>query len=328
MARSVGFIANPVSGTDIRRLSSYASFVDNNQKAYILLKAIKSLEGIGIDKIILAQDFYGIAQRTLELIGKPNIDIEVIDIPPIGGPEDTLMSTEYMVKMGVSCIVILGGDGTIRIASKASRDVPLIPISTGTNNVIPYFIDGSIAGFAAGVIALYPALSKQYLIRLKRLDIIVNGERLDHALVDVGLTNYLFKGAKAILDIYMVSEAVVSIAKPTSIGIANIAAMIKPINPGDREALYFRISKESKGITRKAIIAPGVVKPVRISDVKIYETGDIVMLGKGYMISLDGERELEIDPSDDIAISINPEGPYIVDIEGLMHAVARGILAL
>jgi len=324
----VGLIANPVSGTDIRRLSSYASFVDNNQKAYILLKAIKTLEGLGVGRVILAPDFYGIYQRTLDLAGSTRIDIEVADLTPIGGPEDTITATDYMVRRGVSCIVILGGDGTVRVASKASRDVPLIPISTGTNNVIPYFVDGSVAGFAAGVVALYPITSKQYTIRLKKLTVIVNGEPIDHALVDVGLTNYMFRGSKALLDIEMVSEAVVSIAKPLSIGLANIAAMIKPINPGDREALYFRISRSGRGMEYKALIAPGIVKAVKVSDVKHLKLGDRVALSRGYIVSLDGERELEIDPSDEVVISIDPEGPLIVDIEALMNAVARGLLSI
>jgi len=324
----VGLIANPISGTDIRRLSTYASFVDNNQKAYILLKVIKTLEGLEIGRALLAPDFYGIYQRTLDLAGNMRIDIEVADLTPIGGPEDTLTATDYMVRMGVSCIVILGGDGTIRVASKASRDVPLIPISTGTNNVIPYFVDGSVAGFAAGVIALYPTISKRYTIKLKKLTVIVNGEPIDHALVDIGLTNYMFRGSRALLDIEMVSEAVVSIAKPISIGLANIAAMIKPINLGDREALYFRISRIGRGMEYKALIAPGIVKAVKVSDVKLLKLGDKVALSKGYMVSLDGERELEVDPSDEVVISIDPEGPLIVDLEALMNAVARGLLSI
>jgi predicted polyphosphate/ATP-dependent NAD kinase len=51
--------------------------------------------------------------------------------------------------MQVGAIVTLGGDGTNLAVSAACSDVPLVAISTGTNNVFPTMIDGTIAGIAA-----------------------------------------------------------------------------------------------------------------------------------------------------------------------------------
>ena len=56
---SIGIIANPQSGKDIRRLVSYATTIDNNEKVNICKRIVLAAYGIGIEK---AQQ---IAYRTL-----------------------------------------------------------------------------------------------------------------------------------------------------------------------------------------------------------------------------------------------------------------------
>lgn len=327
---SIGLIINPVSGTDIRRLTSHASFIDNNQKAYIALRVIKGLDGMGIRKVYLMPDFYGVAQHVLTLLDNlDSVDVELVDVEPVGGPEDTIRAVEFMVKRGVRCIILLGGDGTVRVASKASRDTPLLPISTGTNNVIPFFIDGGVAAILAGIIALNPQVSRRYTIRLKKLDVFVEGVFVDHALVDVASTGYMFRGSKALIDISMVKEAVVSVSSPLSIGVAGIAGMIKQINLGDEHTLYIRINNSNWLIKRKAIIAPGVIKDIGIERVTIYRVGDKIPLeAPSYTLALDGEREIEVDPLEDKFVYVNPEGPYIVDVNKLASAIAEGYVEI
>lgn len=322
----VGLIINPISGTDIRRLTSHASFIDNNQKAYIASRIIKGLDGIGISKIYVMPDFYGVAQRALSLVENLEYtDVELVDMNPSGEPEDTVKAVEYMVRRKVSCIVLLGGDGTVRVASKASRDIPLLPISTGTNNVIPFFIDGSVAAILAGAIALNPKIARHYSIKLKKLDVLVEGRLVDHALVDVASTDYIFRGSKALIDIHMIKEAVVSISSPLSIGLAGIAGMIKQIDLGDERALYFKISDSYWTFKKKAIIAPGIVKSIGVSEIALYKVGDKIPLETpSYTIALDGEREVEVYPSDKVHIYVNPEGPYIVNVSKLARAISEG----
>ena len=82
---------------------------------------------------------------------------------------------------------MLGGDGTCRLASKTSGEVPLLPISSGTNNVVPNFIEGTVAGLAAAYVAQHAEkdIAKLDLCwRHKRLIVKVNGEGVDQALVD------------------------------------------------------------------------------------------------------------------------------------------------
>ena len=54
--------------------------------------------------------------------------------------------------------VVMGLSGS---QPKGAGEIPLLPISTGTNNVIPEFIEGTIAGLAAGYFSSTPDGKKE-----------------------------------------------------------------------------------------------------------------------------------------------------------------------
>ncbi|MFN9943174.1 MAG: NAD(+)/NADH kinase, partial [bacterium] len=54
---------------------------------------------------------------------------------------------------GCGVIVSLGGDGTNRAIAGVCPEVPLLPRSTGTNNVFPVMVEATSAGVAAGLVA-------------------------------------------------------------------------------------------------------------------------------------------------------------------------------
>src|SRR5258708_11396090 len=58
-----------------------------------------------------------------------------------------------MVAVGASVIVCLGGDGTARVTASAAGEVPMLALSTGTNNTFPAVREATIAGLAAGLVA-------------------------------------------------------------------------------------------------------------------------------------------------------------------------------
>ncbi|WP_054843709.1 NAD(+)/NADH kinase [Vulcanisaeta souniana] len=192
--RKVGLVVNPVSGTDIRRATSTAGFIDNMQKARIVKSILRGIESAGVDEALIMPDFYGIAAHALWDLPQLSLKWSFIDMKPRGGDyTDTVNAVRYMVKENVGSIVILGGDGTVRIASKVSGDTPLLPISTGTNNVIPYFIDGTLAGIAAAAVA-NGLVNDSVTYRLRRILLIINGEVIDQALVDLGGLRFTHSG--------------------------------------------------------------------------------------------------------------------------------------
>lgn len=319
----VGIVVNPVSGTDIRRATSTAGFMDNMQKARIVKSLLKGLEAVEVEKVLFMRDFYGIAAHALWDMKELKIDAEILDMKPTGSYIDTVNAVAEMVEQGVAVIILLGGDGTVRVASKASGQTPLLPISTGTNNVIPYFIDGTVAGLAAGAVAEGLVDSSEVSFRAKRIAVLLNGIQAEHALIDAASVMYPFVGSRAITEPSLVREAVVVLAPPTSIGIASIAAMMKPLHHSDGEALYFRLGERGRAV--KAITSPGVVEKVLIEEVREVPIGSKIVLegAKGAItIELDGERELQVPKGSEITLVPLADGPIILDVHKIMGTIS------
>ncbi|MEE4600412.1 MAG: ATP-NAD kinase, partial [Desulfobacteraceae bacterium] len=62
----VGIIANPASGTDIRRLVAYGSIFNNQEKVRIVRRILLGLEAAGVRQISYMPDYYGIVDRALD----------------------------------------------------------------------------------------------------------------------------------------------------------------------------------------------------------------------------------------------------------------------
>ena len=142
----VGIIANPASGKDIRRLVAYGSVFDNQEKVRILRRVLIGLAAVGVERIYYMQDYFGIVDRALSKVDL-KIPISALISNLTGTQEDSIQAAHIMASEGAACIVTLGGDGTNRAVVKGSNLVPILPISTGTNNVFPYMVEGTIAGF-------------------------------------------------------------------------------------------------------------------------------------------------------------------------------------
>jgi len=71
----------------------------------------------------------------------------------LGTLKDSLRASRQMREQDFAAIIVMGGDGTSRVVTKACGDVPLVSVSTGTNNVFPQMVEGTLAGLGAGAIA-------------------------------------------------------------------------------------------------------------------------------------------------------------------------------
>jgi len=153
---TVGVIANPASGKDIRRLVAYGSVFDNEQKVGIVRRVLLGLRAAEVEDVVYMPDYYGIVPRAWEGLSvgdRRSLDIRCLAMSVTGGPADSRLAATLMAELGVSCLVTVGGDGTNRMVAKGCRDVPLLPISTGTNNVFPLMMEGTVAGLVAGLVA-------------------------------------------------------------------------------------------------------------------------------------------------------------------------------
>src|SRR5713101_5357098 len=184
----VGIIANPASGRDIRRLVAYGTVFDNNEKMAIVRRVLLGLEAVGITQVAyMPEREFGILPRAINgLTGRQQgstLHTFPLSMPVLATSTDSTRAAWMLAEIGAGCIITLGGDGTNRAVARGCGTVPLVPISTGTNNVFPTFLEGTIAGMAAGLVA--SGMDGRTIRRAPRLEVRVNGVAVESALVDV-----------------------------------------------------------------------------------------------------------------------------------------------
>jgi predicted polyphosphate/ATP-dependent NAD kinase len=321
---SVGIIANPASGRDIRRLVAHGSVFSNNEKVSIVRRILLGLDAVGVDRVFFMPDTFRIGWRaleslTLKLVAEP-LEMTVRD-----APSDSQTAAAALAERGVACIITLGGDGTNRAVAKGSGDTPLLALSTGTNNVFPVMMEGTVAGLAAGVVATGIVGVEEAARPSKRLEVAVEGQEPDIALVDAAVSRDVFIGARAIWDPGRLRHLVLARAGLHYIGLSSIGGAVRPQGLGDDEGLYLELGEG--GETVLAPIAPGLIHRVGVAHSQVLEIGGAVDLELGSCtIALDGEREIEIGRPRPVRFSLSANGPRVIDPRlALSEAGKRGV---
>lgn len=317
----VGIIANPASGKDIRRLVAHGSVFDNSEKVNIVRRVIATLGWFDIEEIVGMPDYYGLLERAADGL-KEGPPTRALDMPVIGNADDSRRAAEQMAEEGIDAIITLGGDGTNRAVAKASGDIPLIPISTGTNNVFPRLVEGTTAGLAAGLIATGQVSREVGTFRAKRLEIFVDGDLRDIALVDAVVSVEWFVASRAIWDLSKVRDVVLSQAVPGAVGLSALGASLHPVARRDPFGLYLRVGQGPWEIT--APIGPGLMRSAQVTEPREIALGTPVAIEpiRG-TIALDGEREIELSEDRRVAIRVTADGPRVVDIQDTLGDAAR-----
>jgi len=137
---TVGIIANPAAGKDIRRLVAAGRVVSNQEKANTLKRVFAGLVSTGVERVLVMPDLSRLAAPAMEDV-EEQIDASYLDMPRIDHQDGSTRAAKMMAAEGAGAIVTLGGDGTNRVVAKGAGDVPLVPISTGTNNVFPQMVE-------------------------------------------------------------------------------------------------------------------------------------------------------------------------------------------
>ncbi len=325
---SVGIIANPASGKDIRRLVAHSITFNNQEKVNIVQRAILGLNSVGVEELIYMPDYYNIVPRAMACMpGDYKLNIKVIqaDMVMNGIQEDSADAARLMRECHTGCIITLGGDGTNRMVAKTCGDVPVLPISTGTNNVFPRMLEGTGAGMAAGVVARGLVNGSKSIQKNKKLKILKEGTLVDIALIDAVVLKDIFIGSRAIWDAERIKQVVVTRGEPDSIGISAIAGNLEPIGTLDEYGMAIEIG-QGGDITIMAPIAPGLIRPVPIRNYRLLNLGEEVKVSNGPgVIALDGEREIEVGENDEYFIQLTLDGPNVVNVrETLREAVQKG----
>ncbi len=322
----VGIIANPASGTDIRRLVAYGSVFNNQEKVRIVRRILLGLQSAGVRQVFYMPDYYGIVERARDAL---NIDMDVsaLVFDAKGDQRDSLHAAGMLARKGAGCMITLGGDGTNRVVAKGTRRVPILPVSTGTNNVFPYMIEGTIAGLAAGLIATGQVARQDGTFTSTRLEVVVEGQFTDVAIVDAVVCDDVFIGSRAVWKMEKIRQIFMNRCSPVNIGFSSIGGMLSAIAPDDPFSLVLELGQNGQTVT--APIAPGIVETVSVKKAQLMTPGDeVALIGNPCVLALDGEREVEIKRGQQAAIRLAVEGPVVVDVNRTMTlAVQHKILA-
>ena len=328
---AVGIIANPAAGRDIRRLVAQASVFPIAEKRNMITRLFSALGAVGVSTCYLVPDESGIADRVKRAVelGPPEgqvwPEVAFLDMPIEESPADTVEGTARMVACGVGGIVVLGGDGTNRLVAQVCGDVPLTPLSTGTNNVFPMMREATIAGLAAGLVAIGALSHEEAARRNKLLRVMVNGEARDIALVDVCVSDATWTGAKALWRADGLDQLFVTFAEADAVGLSSIAGLVRPVSRDAPNGVALDLAATADAArTVSAPIAPGLMAEIGIERVLDIEAGvpHPIRLSRG-VLALDGEREITFGPDDRMAVVLEPDGPLTVEVPRAMELAAR-----
>ncbi|RHW59177.1 ATP-NAD kinase [Clostridium botulinum] len=324
----IGIIANPASGKDIRRLVSHATTIDNNEKVNIVERIVLSAEAFGVKDILIMPDTFQIGYKVLDnlnTLGELSTNLQIMNMKVRGSIDDTINAAKLMEEYGVDCLVVLGGDGTSRAVAKSINKTPIISISTGTNNVYPEMLEGTVVGMAAAFVASQKFGLNNIYHRDKRIEIFKDGTLVDIALVDSVISKNLFVGAKAIWDVEDMEKVIVTRAYPGTIGFSSLVGCRKIIEIEDDFGAVIDLTENKYKII--APIAAGTIEKVHMGDTKIINLNEeykFTSKEKG-VIALDGEREISFKKGETFIFKITRKGPIRVNIKSALElAQAQG----
>lgn len=320
---TIGLIVNPSAGRDSRRLVGSAVVSDNYAKRWAGVAVLEGLTGVEDPvEALLMPDETGIARRILEHAPEA-VPARTLDFPVQGSRQDTRAAAARLEELA-DVVVVLGGDGTLRDVAMEAGDLPIAGISTGTNNVVPTYIDGTAAGLGAAVLATGGVDPADVTYRHGTVRGVIedaHGEREVMSLGTAGVVDQEFTGTRAILHGADFVGGVVSRADAGDSGLSGMIGTLetkRPDAPGGVGARFAPPEETERAV--RAIPVPGVVDRIGIETRRDLADGEEMAfeIDRG-VVSFDGERDVEVQ---DARVRLWPtaDGPRLVDFDALFEA--------
>jgi len=329
----IGIIANPVSARDIRRVVGNAGALPLAERVNLLLRLMAALAACGITEVRMMPDREGLRALLLRELsahsGQRLPQLCWLPMAVSATVQDSFHAAQQMQEAGAAAIVVLGGDGTHRAVARHCGAVPIVGLSTGTNNAWPELREPTILGLALGLYASGKIPDEQALVWNKWLDITFTDadgvHRQDIALVDAAITDERFIGARSLWSGGALSQLFLSFAEPQAVGMSAIGGLLQPI--GRREAGGLQLTFGPGGCQLQAPLAPGVIGDVAIARWQRIEHGQQhrPLLRQG-VIAIDGERELTFGPQLSVTIALRERAFRSLDITACLHYAAAAQL--
>lgn len=315
----IGIACNPQSGKDIRRLLTAATTIDDMEKLNILERILLSAAAVGGQKVYLMPDRLGYGRLLTQKRASPGYpgDLSQLEVYPMERTEtqsDTIFFAAEMERIGADVLIVMGGDGTSRAAAKGTRNVPVISMSTGTNNVYPELMEGTVAGISAVVLAGHMVPLDQCTAPVKCIEIWKNGAPVDLALIDLVFCRNPFVGSKAIWNYEEIDQVIVTQCSMASIGFSALVGTA--LHVGRQDDWGAAAEFTSGPPNTLAPVGAGTVQGVCVQNARRLPLGEKLTRTMTYQgtLALDGEREIFFQPGDIITCAVTRNGPIRVDV--------------
>lgn len=323
-ARPLGILINPVSGRDVRRLAARAGTSTPEDKRNQVQRVIIGAAAAGVEHVVLVTDPFRIASAAVEALGVP-IEAEVLDLGGRCHPRDTQAAALAMRSRGCGAIVVLGGDGTNRQIAKVWRDAPLLPMSTGTNNVFPSMLEATTAGAAAGLVAAGRVALEDVSRPAKIVRIEIDGSPDDLALIDAVHLVDDHLGNRMPYEPRNLRRVVLSRAEPCAVGISPIGGLLHPTGQEDERGVEVVCCAlaDAPGAPLLVPISPGLYSNVGIASSRELPLGEVVLIRGPGLLAYDGDREYELAPGQIARLRVERAGPRVIDVGRALAIAAR-----
>jgi hypothetical protein len=326
---TIGVIAHARSGTDARRMLTPAGRFTLEEKVSIVRRVARGAAEGGARRLLGMPEPQRIVARATAV--ERALRTELLDLTVTFTEADTVQAAGMLRDAGCGVVVVLGGDGTNRAVALGWPDAPVIPLSTGTNNAFPVHVEPTVAGVAAGLVAAaavpLAAVSRPAKVVRVRIDA-VHGRpaRDDLALVDVVTIDEQIVGSLEPFRGPTLGDAVVARAVPHAVGVAGAVGLVRPCRPDDDGAVHARfVPPGTAGARRvRAALGPGWFDDVHVASDRALALGEEVAVAGPRLLALDGERHHRLVPGQRAVLSVQRDGPRVVDVRAVLAAASDG----
>jgi hypothetical protein len=303
---TVGIIANPMSGRDVRRLAARASTTTLEIKRDQVSRAAIGAAAGGAKRLLVVAEPFRIATSAVEHL-RLGVEIEVLDV----GAELRAVDTQRAVER-------------MREVAKTWRDAPLVPLSTGTNNVFPLHVEATAAGLAAGLVASARVPLADVARPVKVVHAAIEGEPPDLALIDAALVVGDAIGNLMPFEPSRLRELVLARAEPAAVGMSPIGGLLHPCGDADEFGVAVSCgSHDDGGRALLAPISPGLFRTVHVLGVRRLAFGDAVTVEGPGLLAFDGDRERALAPGQRATLTVLRDGPRRIDVEAVLARAAH-----
>ncbi len=306
---TVGILANPMSGRDVRRLAARASTTTVEHKRDLVARIAIGAAAAGAERIVILDEPFRISTGALQTLG---LQVAVDEIPAHRlDAVDTRIATLGMRDLGVRAMVTLGGDGTNRIVAGAWNDAPLVAVSTGTNNVFPRTIEATVAGAAAGLVATGAAPLEACSRRAKMIHVEAGGDH-DIGLIDAGLVTDDHLGNLMPFEPEKIRRLLLTRAEPDSVGMSPIGGMVLPTGESDDRGVEVELGPGGRRVL--VPLSPGLYRQVEIRSAQGMPLGEGCTWAGPGLVELDGDRRFALGEGERAHLTVRRDGPRVVDV--------------